>query len=281
MSLFSNSVADLDETADEVIAGEPVETEEVEETVGTEGPETDELDEEESADGADESNEDESDVYIVDGEEFTAEQLQNAKDIKNMQADYTRKTMLLADDRKVLESKMDSLDKLAMELEVLVKDDEDVDWEKLKDEDIYEYTERKEKAELRAKRLKEVKSNLKVTEDEPSQDELVEEQRKLIEAFPHWVERNDDGTVKNTTQAYKDELATISKHAIELGFSESELGKLNSAAMIKALFNSLKSQEKKSKIEIVKKNTKPKPVKPAKQVVNQPTSLFNKSIKQG
>jgi cobalamin biosynthesis protein CbiD len=285
MNLFNVSAPDLTETTESDIVEEPVDSV-IDDTEELDNDETiEEATEEEATDEAEETTEEPEDVFIVDGEEFTGEQLRNAKEIesvkKSLQADYTKKTMALADERKALESKTDNLDKLAQELEVLVGEDSEVDWAQLKEDDIYEYTERKEKADKRAKKLKEVKSNLASQKPELSQEEVAQEQQKLVEAFPEWVKKDSEGNVTEILPQYQTDLAEMSKHALELGFTEAQLSEINTAPIIKALMNSMRAKGKAEVIKIAKKKVAPKSTKPAKKAPKQEVnSLFSKSITQ-
>lgn len=281
MNLFDNSVTDLEETTEEAVVEEPMEpNDDIEESEQVEESET----ETEEVEGDDESSSEEDDVFIVDGEEFTGEQLRNAKNTKelekSLQADYTKKTMALADERKVVESQKDKLDEMARELEVLVGEDEAVNWDELEADDPDEYIRLQKRAKLRKDALGKVKSNLKPEVKEPSKDELAAEFNTLLEDNGHWVKRDESGAVTDYTQDYKDDMAKLSKHALELGFTNDELSKINRAPIVKALLNSLKSKETSNKIEVTKKRMTPKVTKPAaksKQVKS--TSLFDKSIK--
>lgn len=282
--LFENSVTDLDETTEETIVEEPTEVEETE---------VDELDNEdneveESEDSESENDEDsDDDVFIVDGQEFTLEQLENAKDIestkKSLQADYTKKTMALADERKEVESTKDNLLTLAAELQVLVNEDGDIDWKELKEDDPDEYIRLKEKTDARKGALDKAKADLAgLNSTKPSEGETQAQQAQLIEAFPEWVSKDEAGNVTGVTEQYSKDLQAMSKHALELGFTEQQLSTINSAPIFKAIMNSLKSTEKKAKIEVVKKKVAPKSVKPSKPKTQKAEGgLFSKSINRG
>ena len=290
MSLFNVSAAELIEPTADVDVDTPTEdiaTEEVSEVVDNEVDEQesdieDSSEEESAGDGDEEAEED---VFIVDGQEFTLEQLENAKDIestkKSLVADYTKKTMAVADQRKDLEVKHEKVDALARELEVLVGEDNKVDWDELEEDDPEEYIKLQKRAEKRKQALRDVKSNLKPQEPELSQDEIAAEQQALVEAFPEWVKRDDKGQVIEVMPKYQEDLQAISKHALELGFTEKQLAEIKTAPIIKALMNSLKSKEKSQKIEIAKKKVKPKSVKPKSVASTKPRSLFNKSVQRG
>ena len=281
MNLFNNSAADLaddiEETAEETIVDSP--TQEADEVDNVEELESDELEESDSEDETADDDDNEDDVYIVDGVEFTHEELQNAKDIKSMQANYTKKTMALADERKATESEKDSLSNLAAELQVLVEEDKEIDWEDLKEEDPDEYIKLKERADSRTKKLEAAKAKL-TPSNEMSKEMVEHEQSLMIEAFPDWVEKNDKGVATAFTQKYHDDINALSDHAKELGFTAEQISQIKTTSVIKALMNSMKLGEKKGKIAIAKKRVTPKQTKPAKaSKPSQPTTLFNKSVK--
>ena len=143
MNLFDDVVADLEDTTDETTEETNIET-----PIDSEEDEVEELDEDEesnndSEEEGEQGEDDDEDVYIVDGEEFTKEQLENAKDIESMkksiQADFTKKQMALADERKEVGSKLDNLNSLTQQLEVLVNEDNEVNWDELEEDDPQEF----------------------------------------------------------------------------------------------------------------------------------------------
>lgn len=167
---------------------------------------------EEEAGESDENNEDNSDslVYEINGKDYTAKDIELLESGKLMQADYTKKTQALADDRKELDGKVvllnDAITKtndLAAQLEVLVEEDKEIDWAELKEDDPDRYIELKERSDSRKSKLEEVKANNQ-TSNAPRVD--VEAERvKLIEANPQWLD-ND-----KPTQAYKDDMKGLNE----------------------------------------------------------------------
>jgi len=287
MNLFDNSVPDLQETAGEVVVdNEPVEQiEEAEESDLSEPVEAESTEVEEQSTEAEEAEEEGiEEVYIINGEEFTEQDLKHAKDYKHLEAGFTKKTMALAEVRKDLESKADSLDKLAQELSILVNEDSEINWNELKEDDPDEYIRLKERSDRRKEALKNAKSNLKPTD--LSQEQLTVEFNTLAENNPDWVTKDEKGNIIDVTKKYKDDVNAISLHAQELGFTSEEMSSFQRAPMIQVILNSLRAKEleeelkkKETNAEVVKKKVAPKSTKPAKTAPKQqPTTLFSKSI---
>lgn len=288
--LFDNSGLDLNETTEEVNVDNPTQDAEqvdsVDELESTDEPEAETVEAEE-VDGEEvEEDETEDDVFIVDGQEFTLEQLENAKNIdqmeKSFKAEYTKKTMALADERKATESLKDELSNLAAELQVLVDEDKDIDWAELEEDDPQEYIRLKKLADNRAKKLEDVKANMKTEapSNTLSPEEAAQEQQKLVEYFPEWVKKDESGNFSEILPKYKEDMKDMAKHARKLGFSDEQIKSINSAGMIKALMDSMRFGEKQAKIEIAKKRVKPKQTKPAKAntAPQQTTTLFKNSV---
>lgn len=289
--LFNNSGLDLTETTEEVSVEAPTdetnlvdEVEELDSDEALEG-ETEVTDESDSEETDEDSTDD--DVFVVDGKEFTLEQLENAKNLdqmeKSLQADYTKKTMALADERKATDSLKDKLSNLAAELQVLVDEDKEIDWTELEEDDPQEYIRLKKLSDNRAKKLAAVKADMKpeTPSNTLSNEEVAQEQQKLVEFFPEWVKKDESGKVLEVLPKYQQDMQEMTRHAKELGFTDEQITGINSAAVIRALINSMKFGEKKAKIEIAKKRVKPKQNKPAKanSKPQQTTNLFNKSVR--
>ncbi len=288
--LFDNSGLDLNETTEEVNVDNPTQDAEqvdsVDELESTNELEAEEV-ESEDADGEEvEEDEAEGDVFIVDGQEFTLEQLENAKKIdqmeKSFKAEYTKKTMALADERKATESLKDELSNLAAELQVLVDEDKDIDWAELEEDDPQEYIRLKKLADNRAKKLEDVKASMKAEtpSNTLSPEEVEQEKQKLVEYFPEWVKKDESGNIVEVLPKYQQDMVEMTKHAKELGFTDKEIEGISSAAVIRAVINSMRLGDKKAKIEIAKKRVKPKQTKPAKAntAPQQTTTLFKNSV---
>ena len=192
--------------------------------------------EEEASDDEDDSNKDESDnlVYEINGKDYTAKDIELLESGQLMQADYTKKTQALADDRKELDGNVvllsDAITKtndLAAQLEVLVGEDGEINWTELKDDDPDRYIELKERADSRKSKLEEVKANNQ-TSNTPVVN--VEAERvKLIEANPQWLE--DD----KPTQAYKDDMEGLNKFYQEGEWTQNQVDIINGNAKLAQL----------------------------------------------
>ena len=275
MNLFDDVATDLNETTEETNIETPIEETDVEiEELENTDDDSGDIDEDAEYDATEE------DIFIVNGEEFTREQLENAKDGETMrrsiQADFTKKQMALADEKKEVESLKDNLNSLAQQLEVLVNEDSSIDWDELEEDDPQEFIRLKKIADKRSAALKNAKSNLIPEKTEMSKEELAIEFNSLLEDNPDWVVKGEDGEATGMSQKYKDDMAALSEHAKELGFTNEEMTNFNRAPIIKALLNSMNSKKGSDKIEIAKKKLAPKQVKPTKAAkTEQVKSLFD------
>lgn len=172
----------------EEVAEEEV-SEEVEET---EAAETEDTGEEESGES------EEADIeVIIDGK---AEKITQADLVKGYQrqADYTRKTQAVAEERKALEADRVKLDEsikaigeIESEVNALVMGDlSSINWDELRDTDPSEYLRMKEVVEKRQGALKQLTEKRKALE----QDQIAKEQVALQKAL-EW-DNPETGTVK-------------------------------------------------------------------------------------
>jgi len=235
---------------------------------------------EEQAEQLEESDEegDTIEVYEIDGKEYTAEQIKALEDGTLMQADYTRKTQALANDRKAFEAEKQSfdeqkakLDELSADLELLVSEDNEVNWDELKEYDPEKYIDLKEKADKRKSKLAEIKANQpKQDKQSISQEQLQEESNKLFGAHPEWIDRT--GSEPKLTQAYQDDMQMVSSYAEKAGYSNEELQQITSAAHWETLLDAARFNKQKSKASAV-----------AKKVIKKPkavTAKANQSVKK-
>ncbi len=179
----------------------------------TEGSEPDEDTEEkaEEDDTEDTESEGEELVYLdLDGKEVDLEDVRKWRDGHLMQADYTRKTQELADDRKALKVEIDEiaatkagLADAAAELQALIAEDEEVNWEELREDDPEEYIKLKERADKRKTTAEKFKTEASLTP--VSKEEIATEQAKLFEMNPTWID--SEGNQTEAMKADSDMLA--------------------------------------------------------------------------
>jgi len=104
------------------------------------------------------------------------------------EGDYTRKTMELGDQRKVLAGKLERLDSALEEAEILSKLVDETDLDKLEEEDPEGYIAHTKAAQKRQQRLDELRKE----RDQQKQDGAAlndeEEGAKLAAAIPDWID---------------------------------------------------------------------------------------------
>lgn len=152
--------------------------------------EVEDLDSEESESEDEEADEVEDDGVIeIDGEDHNLSDIQEWKqahdNVKSMQADCTKKWQEASELKKDAESEMSKAQDLALTLEVLIAEDEEVDLDELKEYDEVEYYKRKEKINARKAKLKELKANQPSSAPVLTQDELSAELSSLYAMMLH------------------------------------------------------------------------------------------------
>lgn len=240
--------------------------------------------EEEAQEEDDDESEDQDALYLeLDGEEHNLDDIREAlksrDSYKSMQADYTKKSMANADERKALEADREALTAqqtkagdLLLELEALVAEDEDIDWAELKDIDPDEYIKLKEKADKRATTVAKLKSEQPKGPVALTQEELRAESSELFSSNPTWVK---DGKV---TKAYDADIELVRKFAEGLGFSQDEMKNMYHAHHWKALLIGARAQARVGKKKsILDKKVRKAPVvtKPKKKAVKSGKSAEN------
>ena len=159
--------------------------------------------------------------YDIDGEEVDSNQLKEWKANGLMQADYTRKTQELADNRKDFESKQSSLtakeselnDKL-LTLEAMLSEDtktaeEIAEMREYEPEEYIKYTEKQSK-------LKEFVNSAKTATQQPSVD-MAKVSADLFANHPEWM---DNG---KQSQKFIDDTNLMTKYAETRGIGQVEL----------------------------------------------------------
>ena len=249
---------------------EPVEEVVVEEVAESEPVEPTETAPEQSAEP--EATEEEVIQYLeLDGNEYDLSEVRKWRDGHLMQKDYTKKTQTLAEERKSIEAEKANLQNLLKDkaeitemknlLTVLVNEDEAIDWEDLKANDLERYVELKETAEKRRKALNELKSKPTETVMDPAT--AAAEQKKLFSLNPGWFDEKGQ-----PTDAYNSDAKLINDWASSAGFTTNEFSQMKAhhlnTVLKAAKYDQL--QEKGRKIKEVRDKvpivTKPKTAKP-------------------
>jgi hypothetical protein len=249
---------DAESTTDEVI------TETEDETpaeVDAEESEVVEGNEDESSD------EDQELLYIdLDGEEVSLDQVKEWKSHGLMQADYTRKTQELADqrtafeaDRVELATQTESIASLAAELQAVIGSEDEVNLDELRDveSDKYdpdEYIRLSEQKAKREKLLSKAKESLTTTK--PTSDaDIAAEQQQLIKNNPTWVDA--DG---KATDVYKSDMAALDTYLGNNGWTAEEFATVYQSKHIDALLKAARYDALQGKKAAITKKVKKAPI---------------------
>ena len=215
---------------------------------------------------------DEPSTYTVkvDGKdvEVTLDELRSGY---SRQADYTRKSQVLAEQRQKADEELaatqqerqryiSQLEQFTGQADKKLDEFKSVDWEKLKADDPMEYmTKRDQYRELQEnKRLvAEEQQNLKYKQQQEAQakwnEELARQQEIMAQRLPEWNDPNKGAKLKQNIKSF----------AIKKGFSEQEVDHLIDARSVDVLHkamlyeNLLDAKISKKKAKVVPKVTKP------------------------
>jgi len=232
-----------------------------------------------------------SDQDLVDNEETTTENNQELFDVTingktqkvnldelkegySKGSDYTRKTMELGEQRRTLDSEIDTISKdkeavkkmreeYATKLQAVEQNlqiDDNVDWVKLAQEDPTEYAVKKAEYD----RKKELQRNIqlerqKLAEQQRKEQEqiyrnhILKEQGKLVELMPIMGDENKAPKL----------MEEIGKFAIKQGYTEQEVRMIVDHRAVKTLHDAYKYN-----LLLEKKNLRDKKVKPVNRVVS-------------
>lgn len=239
----------------------------------------DEAEESEESESTEETEEDEDAGTVeIDGEEHNLTDIQEWKEahdnVKSMQADCTKKWKEAADLKKDAEAMASKNQDLALELEALLAEDEEVDLEELKEYDEVEYYKRKEKIGKRAAKLAELKANQPTQRPVLSQDELIAESKDFYAYNPLWL----DGD--KLTDVFKADMKVAGEYLKKLGYSQDEVDAINYSHHWKTIIDASKYQNQKGKAKSAKKKILKTP-KASKPKANKTTNLAPHEIMYG
>lgn len=195
-------------------------------------------------DNDDTENEEEELLYLdLDGKEVALDDVRTWRDGHLMKADYSRKTMKLAEESKAVAAQREELyaelsevANLKAEMQALISEDSEVDWDELREEDPDEYDELKKRADKRKAVAAKAKSAPAVKP--MSQDELLEEQRLLFAANPGWLDDKD-----NPTAEMEADKALINAYWKDNGFTAQETAGMSRTRYIQACLKAAKFDE--------------------------------------
>jgi hypothetical protein len=257
----------------------PEEEPETEEAEPTEDAEADQFgDDEADADTDDSeaepeeddgSDEDEYETVLVDGQEVqvTREELKKGY---QRQADYTRKTQEVAEQRKQAEQERQQLTQQYQTLAERAREyeqalhqsmEQEPDWQRLWQEDPDEYNrqrwewqDRKERLQRAQQERQEAERQQQAERQRQFQQRVQQEHEKLVnERLPHWQDPDKA----------KQEKQDVMTYAKQLGYSDQELQYIADSRAVEALYKAMKYDELQSKKPAAKKKAAKAP-KPAK-----------------
>jgi hypothetical protein len=288
-------VADSDDqddilTTEELVSEEVVD--EVVETTDTAKPEeadtdvSDELEEEVSeSEETDEVTSDEEDFVVeLDGKEITFSEIRELQKGSMRQADYTKKTQEVSELRKKVEadeakfnSLLSDLEEKSATLEVMIKEqNEDIDFDYLKEYDPSEYLIQKEKIEKREKTLEELKSTKSSINEENTKKLQNEESTKLFTVIPEWV--NEDG---KTSDVFASDIIMMNDYLTKkIGMSNEEIGKIVLHKDWLIIRDAAKNSSIVDKKAVMNKKLKKAPVVTKSHSKTSTQSVMNKEIQQ-
>jgi chemotaxis protein histidine kinase CheA len=263
---------ETDTPVDEEVVEETEEAEEVEEEAPEEEGQAEEETEEEVAEEEEEETEivaEEDLMYTikVDGEELEVG-IDELKNGYQRQADYTRKSQALAEQRKETEQIQSERMRLEQErqmyangLQMLqeqqsakLKDFDNVDWEGLKTEDPYQYMIKKDEYRDAQERITNLVQEQQAVQQEQTQQAqqarahfVQQEYSRLIEALPEW--NDNKSTIKKDVQDY----------AISAGFLPEEVNQLADHRSILVIKKAMEYDKLTTKVAPKKKAVKKVP----------------------
>jgi len=257
-----------EEEAEDLDGNEP----EPEEEDGVDEPESDDEIQEEDED-AEEEEEAEQDTFtvVIDGEDVAVsrDELLNGY---QRQADYTRKTQELANQRKqadeafaekqqAIEAQAQQMGVLAQQLQQMTEADQNINWDQLMDEDPAMYIRMKEQANQRQQALLQASQQQQYLQQQAQQEQEAKQQefasKQYEQLLTEWPEWKDPSTASANKQA-------ISTYLSVNGFTPDEIGQLADFRTLKLVEKARKYDELQAGKPAVKKrvNKAPKVIKP-------------------
>jgi len=275
---------EVEETTEEV--DEETFEEEVEEESDTDEPEATEEEDEEFEEVEDEEPEVKTYKVKAAGEEVEVTEDDLIKSYQ-MEADYTKKSQKLSEDRKVVEANLAKIqesiavrNEYAQKLEQVsqVLNDEfssDEDLEQLRENDpvsfavkIAERTENQKKLNIINQERQKVMQEQQLAQQQHMQQTVANESKKLVELMPEFSDKVKGEQIKKDIRSY----------GLSNGFTEQEMSAVYDSRHVLMLNKAMKyDQIMKSKAGTVKKVSKaPKTISKGKKVSNSQAAVQNK-----
>ena len=247
------------------------------EAVEAEKSAIDESAESEPAEVEEVSDTDEPLYFEIDGKEISVKDVKESLNNGLRQADYTKKTQALAEEKKEVEAKIAKADeifnKLSGHVEALElafrKEEAEVDWDHLREYDTGEYLRLKEEQGKKLSLIDAAKADAKLLSEQAENVYITSEQKVLLGMFPEWT---DPATGQ---EAMKKDSALISSYAESNGFTDKEFSQLKSAKVMQAIYKAAKFDALKNDSDVTARQVRRAPVaiKPSqKKTIPQTTS---------
>lgn len=252
---ISNEEVDTEDSKEQPeVDTEATEVEEGTDDESTGEPEEDALDSdeesEESASDEEETDTEEDDVLYEIGEiQISGSKLKSLIELdkvkeknESQEADYTKKSQLNAEIKKILserESEVAIREKFVESImSKSIKTPEEL--AELGEEYGFDaYKEAKEENDANIAKLEEIRKNNNEQVNNITPEEQALENQKIIELFPNWVDEKG-----NITETYQKDVKDMTAHAKEIGFSEEDINKkLTGHLMVRLVSDSKKLKE--------------------------------------
>ena len=262
---------------------EPDSKESEEEAVEAETEETEE-EVEETEESEEEGEEPKTVTIKIDGKEVevTLDELKNGY---QRQSDYTRKTMEAAEQRKAADAELnaaiqerrtyaDNLQRMQIQLESALQEQNTIDWQRLIDTDPQEYLKQQHlyqqrQAQLQRNGIEQQQVNAKIQAEEQArfQSHLQAQQEELLAKLPEW--KNDEKS--------KAEKVALREYLLNQGFDQKNVDNISDAKAVIMARKAMLYDKMMSKAQAVAKKVSSLPQKVEKPGVAETRNLDKRS----
>ena len=262
---------------------EPDSKESEEEAVEAETEETEE-EVEETEESEEEGEEPKTVTIKIDGKEVevTLDELKNGY---QRQSDYTRKTMEAAEQRKAADAELnaaiqerrtyaDNLQRMQIQLESALQEQNTIDWQRLIDTDPQEYLKQQHlyqqrQAQLQRNGIEQQQVNAKIQAEEQTrfQSHLQAQQEELLAKLPEW--KNDEKS--------KTEKVALREYLLNQGFDQKTVDNVSDAKAVIMARKAMLYDKMMSKAQAVAKKVSNLPQKVEKPGVAETRNLDKRS----
>lgn len=225
---------------------------------------------------SDDSDDDEGLYVEYKGREINLKDVYETEQGQLRQADYTRKTQELADERKAFAEEREKFNDHQSKLGETIAILESIIAEEtlspdavaeLREYEPEEYIKYQEKIQARSDAL------AKAKEIQPTSNvDIQSERQKLWDANPSWLENGEQ------TKAFKEDMARLEGYAKENGYSDAEIANITSAHHWQTLLDAAKYREMSKKNVAIEKKVRKAPVTTKPRAATK-TNLQDKIVK--